>query len=314
MTSISLAILSNAMSTQNRADGPWLADIVADHPKVRRFTIDSVEDIPRILSECAANGIETLTVDGGDGTAGLVFSGLLNDGPYPEPPALALLPSGKTNMTARAWSLKGNRRSALKQLLHRAAEGTLDRFSFSQAILAVLEDPNQPPRHGAFFGGADVVEGIFYCRRAIYPLGLPNVISHAAAVAVLFGRAVSTKPLGDMVSVRFDDSEETEEGQRFVVLATTMDRMLLGLKPKPTEGTGPVYYISLKSGPGAVLSAVPNLISRRITPGQARTVRRAGKIIVSHTGRYTLDGEMHDMHEDRPLVLSGHQSLRFIRW
>ncbi len=314
MTTTTLALLSNNLSTRNREEGRWFEDIVADHPQIRRYTIDTVEDIPRILSDCSKLNVETLAVDGGDGTAGLVFSGLLNDGPYVAPPALALLPSGKTNMTARAWSLNGERKAALSQLIRRASDGDLHRFTRTQAILAVERDTGEPPQHGAFFGGADVVEGILYCRRAIYPLGMPNVVSHTAAVAVLFGRAMSSDPEGGPIAVDFDDSEDKENGRLFFVLATTMDRMLLGIEPDPVQGIGPVHYMSLRPGARAVLSAVPSLIRRRIAPGLGRTVRRSNKIIVSYSGRYTLDGELHDIYADRPLTLSGDQSLRFIRW
>ena len=314
MTTPSLALVSNNLSTRNRADGRWFEDIVADHPKIHRYSIDAVDDIPRILADCANQGVETLAVDGGDGTAGLVFSGLLNDGPYATPPALALLPSGKTNMTARAWSLSGNRKAALSQLIRRAADDELKQYTHSQAILAVRNGTDKTPQHGAFFGGADVVEGILYCRRAIYPLGLPNVLSHTAAVAVLFGRAMSSDPEGGPIDVRFDESEVGEDGRLFFVLATTMDRMLLGIERDPVQGSGPVHYMSLRPGARAALSTVPSLIRRRITPGTGRTVRRSNKVVVSYTGRYTLDGELYDMQADCPLTISGDQSLRFIRW
>ena len=314
MTTTSLALLSNNLSTRNRADERWFEDVIADHRNICRYTIDAVDDIPRILADCSKQGVETLAVDGGDGTAGLVFSGLLNDGPYKTLPALALLPSGKTNMTAQAWSLRGNRKAALNQLIRRAADDELKHFTNTQAILAVRNGTDQAPLHGAFFGGADVVEGILYCRRAIYPLGLPNVLSHTAAVAVLFGRAMSSNPKGGLIDIRFDDSNDGEDGRLFVVLVTTMDRMLLGIEPDPVQGNGPVHYLSWRPGARTVLSTIPSLIRRRITPGTGRTVRRSNTVVVSYTGRYTLDGELYDTQADRPLTISGDQSLRFIRW
>lgn len=302
------------MSSRNQADGTWLDDIVSDHSWIHRFAFDRIDDIPRILGECANLGIGTLAVDGGDGTAGLIFSGLLNDGPYTTLPAMALLPSGKTNMTAEAWSLRGDRRAALAELIRRQGESGLDQSVHIQAVLAVQEGAGTPPRHGAFFGGAEVVEGILHCRRAIYPLGLPNALSHSAAVAALLWRAMFPGKKCGTVSVQFDNTKDGEEGHFFVILATTMDRMLLGMRPSPQAGMGPVHYMSLRPGTSAVLSSLPSLVRRRVVPGTSRTVRRSRSVSLSLSGPYTLDGEMYQANTDRPLVVSGEQSLRFIRW
>jgi diacylglycerol kinase family enzyme len=314
LTPAPIAILSNHLSTRNREDADWLNSIVSGHSWVRRFAFDRIDDIPGILSKCADAGIGTLAIDGGDGTAGLVFSGLLNDSPYKTLPALALLPSGKTNMTAQAWSLNGNRQTALDHLIHKHKDGSLDGNIHSRAIITLDDGEATPSRHGAFFGGADVVEGILYCRRAVYPLGLPNVISHSAAVFILLWRALVAGQNTDALSVRFDGSDIGEEGRFFVVLVTTMDRMLLGVQPAPVNGKGPLHYISLRAGPGPVLSTIPSLVRRRISPSQARTVQRTNSVTLKSSGQYTLDGELYTMRPDQPLTLSSHQNMRFIRW
>lgn len=308
-----VAIISNHLSTRNQHDRGWLDDIVAGHACVQHFAIDQISDVPKILAQCAASAIETIVVDGGDGTAGLVFSGLLNDGPYATPPALALLPSGKTNMTAAAWSLSGDRREALIALLRKNANGNLAGTIHTQPVLALLED-GAPTRHGAFFGGADVVEGILYCRQNIYPRGWPNTVSHIAAVAVLFWRAMTGGKQGGTIKVDGDQGTWQLDGRFYVVMATTMDKMLLGMRPDPSVGDGSVHYISLRPGAGAVLSTVPNLLRRRLRQGAKRTVRRTNSVSFAFNGSYTLDGELYDAKEDKPLTVDGSQSLRFVRW
>jgi hypothetical protein len=116
------------------------------------------------------------------------------------------------------------------------------------------------------------------------------------------------------LSVRFDGSDMGEEGRFFVVLVTTMDRMLLGVQPAPVNGKGPLHYISLRAGPGPVLSTIPSLVRRRISPSQARTVQRTNSVTLKSSGQYTLDGELYTMRPDQPLTLSSHQNMRFIRW
>lgn len=302
------------MSTQNRAEKDWLDDMALNEPWIRRYAFDEVADIPDILAQCEKAGVETLTVDGGDGTAGLVFSGLLNNGPYSTLPALALLPSGKTNMTAEAWSLGGNRRTALSALLKRHRDNALGHYLNKQAVVTLRDDNDPMPRHGAFFGGADVVDGILYCRRAIYPLGLPNAMSHTAALFVLLWRALHGGKNSGTVTAAFDDTALGEDGRFFVVLATTMERVLLGLRPDPLDGDGPLNYMSLRPGTWPVISTVPGLLRRRISPSPARTVRRMKTVTISSAGQYTLDGELYETRPEHPLHLSSHQSLPFVQW
>jgi diacylglycerol kinase family enzyme len=308
-----VAIISNHLSTRNLHDREWLDDIVTSHSSVQHFAIDQISDVPKILDQCAASDIETIVVDGGDGTAGLVFSGLLNDGPYATPPVLALLPSGKTNMTAAAWSLSGDRREALAALLRKNADGTLASTIHTQPILTLREE-GSPPRHGAFFGGADVVDGILYCRQKIYPLGWPNSLSHGAAVGVLLWRALTSGRNGGTVDVSGDDSGWREHGRFYVAMATTMDKMLLGMRPDPKIGKGPIHYISLRPGAGAILSTVMGLFRRRFRHSAKRTVRRTASVSFAFDGSYTLDGELYETKHDRPVFVDGDQVLRFVRW
>lgn len=323
MTAAPLAIISNHLSTRNQADSAWdgwLNDIVADHPWATRYVIDEISDIPRILKDCATSGTEMIAVDGGDGTAGLVFSGLLNDGPFATPPALALLPSGKTNMTAEAWSLRGDRRTAFAALLRRHINGKAEAAIHTHPVLTV-SDGESPPRHGAFFGGADVVDGILYCRNHIYPLGLPNTLSHGAAMALLMWRAMTSgfkgKDLGGAVNVsgtEENDQSWQEDGRFYVIMATTMNTLLLGVEPKPALGEGPINYMSLRPGAGAILSTVPGMVLRRITENKKRTVRRTSSVSFAFDGSYTLDGELYKTRADTPVQVDGTQSLRFVRW
>lgn len=325
MPTPSLAIISNHLSTRNQADSAWsgwLDDCVADHAWATRYVIDDIQDIPRILADCAKMGTEVIGVDGGDGTAGLVFSGLLNDGPYATPPALALLPSGKTNMTAESWSLRGDRRTAFAALLRRHVNGKAEAAIHTQPVLTVV-DGKSAPRHGAFFGGADVVDGILYCRKHIYPLGWPNALSHSAAVAVLLWKAMTSgfkgDDIGGAVHVTGDDATGEDEawgedGRFYVVMATTMNTMLLGVQPRPTRGAGPVNYMSLRPGAGAVLSTTAGMVLKRITEAKKRTVRRTSSVSFAFDGSYTLDGELYECRADAPVRVDGTQSLRFVRW
>lgn len=58
-----------------------------------------------LARHCVAEGIDAIVVLGGDGTVNEVVNGLLDEGPRPGLPALAVIPGGSTNVFARSLGL-----------------------------------------------------------------------------------------------------------------------------------------------------------------------------------------------------------------
>jgi len=266
------------------------------------------------MARCDALGAETIVVNGGDGTASLVFSALLAQ-PMDPMPALALLPTGKTNMTATRWGLGANREEGLARLFDLRRRGRLSDNVESRTVLGVHRGDGQAPVYGAFFGAADVVEGILFCRHHLYPLPLPSSFSHAATLAILTWRCLMQSGQGSDVTVKEWDTP-VESGRFFMIAATALDEMLLGIRPSSADGpelATSFHYMSLRPGTGAALRAMPRFLHRRLATTHGLTVRRAQRLSLTFTGPYTLDGEMFTADEGQALVLDATQSLRFVR-
>lgn len=308
---MTLAVITNRLSTRNRRAGNWIDPLLAGEPGVLHLAIEDIAQLDGVIRRCAEAGARTLVVNGGDGTAGLVFGALLNGSPYRDAPAVALLPGGKTNMTAAAWSLTGEAPDALHAVLAAHRAGTLETFAAPRAVMSV-RDGDGAPRYGAFFGAADIVEGILFCRKHIYPLKMPNAASHTAAISLLLWRSLfgagDTKPI--LLSQR---EEELPGGKFFVFAATTLDHLILGLRPMPATGHGPLMYVTVDRAPMAILRALPDVMRRKLKPGKGRNVGRAENLCLRFNGTYTIDGEMYEASAARNLVLDTHDTLRFIR-
>lgn len=318
-----LAVITNRLSTRNRHAENWIDPLLAGRPDVLHIPLTDVAQTPDAVRRCADAGARTIAVNGGDGTAGLVFGALLNASPYAEPPAVALLPGGKTNMTAAAWSLTGEAPAALGALLAHHRAGTLEAHATTRAVLSV-RDGADPARYGAFFGAADIVDGILFCRKHIYPLDLPNTASHAATVALLLWRSLfaggEARPIllrdgGPREETHPENTAALPGGKLFVFAATTLEELILGLRPLPPAeaGTGALLYVSVRHTPGAILRALPDVLRRTLRPGKGRSVGRAGALRLRFDGAYTIDGEMYETRADRDLVLDSRDSLRFVR-
>lgn len=303
-----LAVISNAGSTQNKAEGDWIASSLANESNVHVFGATGPAEIGQALAKAAAVKADIVVVNGGDGTADMVFAALLNEKPFQTPPLLALLPAGKTNMTAAAWCGAPDKRSALRNILAARRTGALK--TTAQPILTVDIDGGTPPLRGAFFGAADVVDGILFCRRHIYPLKFPNAISHALAVSVLLWRSLLARADAAHIEAQIDDAHES--GPFFFLGAMTLSKLILGLSPQPTTGSGGLYYMSLRSGVRAIWSAIPRLITKSVPSGYKRTVRRAAKLTLAFDGAYTLDGELFEAKKTHPITITASESLSFI--
>jgi hypothetical protein len=307
-----LAVITNQGSALNLRNDNWIDPLVATEPGVAHFKIRDADEVGDSVRRCAATGARTIVVNGGDGTAGLVFSALLNDNGYRELPALALLPGGKTNMTAAGWSLAGNPRASFLALLKQRRNGGLSRHLVERPILRVRQD-TEAPRYGAFFGAADVVEGMLFCRQRLYPLNLPTPLSHAAAIAAMFTRSLLRRGRTGQVDIA-DASGAVERGRFFFISVTALDELLLGLRPAPAEASpSPLHYLSVRKGFTAVLNAIPSVLKRRIAPGLGRTVKRTDRLTLRFDGAYTLDGELYEARSDHPVTLDAGARLHFLK-
>ena len=307
---IPLAVITNRGSTRNLRGDAWVESLLAGEPAVIHVVIERADEVEGAVARCAAAGAEIIAVNGGDGTADLVFGALLNGQAYATLPALALLPAGKTNMTTSGWSLTGTPEAALKRLLAARRKGDIAAHIAPRPVLAVTQAPGSPPLYGAFFGAADVVDGIKFCRRRIYPMRLPNAISHTLAIAVLLWRGLFARKGSGVVAVESDSAAES--GEFFVVAVTALDELLLGIKPVPAQTAGTLNYMSVRKG-AALLGALPTFLRRKLIAGGGRTVARVGQVTLRFTGAYTLDGELYEARADQPLVLDGSRTLNFVR-
>lgn len=309
-----LAVITNQGSTRNLRGDNWIDPLLAAEANVVHVKIERADQVAGAIAQSAAAGAETIVVNGGDGTADLVFAALLNGNAYASLPSLALLPAGKTNMTTAGWSSTGTPEAALARILQSRRDGTLARHIVNRAVLSLRQDAETPPLYGAFFGAAEIIDGIHFCRRHIYPLKLPNTLSHAAAMAVLLWRGLRART--DRGAVHISDGvNDIEQGNFFAVAVTALDELLLGLQPATASDNGaqPLHYISLRAGLGPISGMLPALMHRRITSGPGRTVRRLDQLTLRFTGAYTLDGELYEARAEQPLELDGSRRLNFIR-
>jgi hypothetical protein len=317
-----IALLSNPKSTGNLAQLSRIRDYCADHPDIFHYEVERAEQIGDALRTIARVRPKMLIINGGDGTVQAALTEMHNGGHFgDQPPPVAVLPNGKTNLIALDLGAQGDPIEALERLVE-IAQGDLAPYVVARELIALRRgsDGDDRPVIGMFLGGAGLADTMLYCRHKIYPLGLPNGIAHIitaiALMTKLFLRLKASflppdpKPLN--VSVR----EQGKLSGRFSLLAvTTLDKLLLS-KELAGGRRGGLKLIAIEDGPLSMIRALFASTMGKIGRARVRGVHFEEADEISIEGENTnliLDGEMFRAEIGRPVVLSSAQPLSFVR-
>lgn len=315
-----IALLSNPRSTGNLSQLPRIRAFCAEHPDIFHYEVEKADQIGQALKTIARIRPKILVINGGDGTVQSALTELHNGGHFgSEVPPVAVLPNGKTNLIALDLGAHGDPVAALKQLMD-MARGDLASHVVARELIALRTSVGGPPVIGMFLGGAGLADTMLYCRDKIYPLGLPNGVSHViTAIAVLLRQLLGLKarflPGGAMplqVRVRRDGSLSG----RFALLAvTTLEKLLLGSEVRST-GQGPLKLLAIEERPSSILRGLWAGLAGRLGKTQFAGVHVQETDEISIEGDQSsviLDGEMFQAGIGKPIHLTPASPLSFVR-
>jgi len=318
---VAVALLSNPRSTGNRDMLPRIRAFCAGRPDVFHYEVEHVSQIADALESIARVRPKVLVINGGDGTVQATLTELYNGGQFGrEPPPVAVLPNGKTNLIALDLGSSGDPLIALERIVA-LARSDLKPHVVERELIALTEGdtPINRPVLGMFLGGAGFADTILYCRHKIYPLGLPNGVSHVlAGILVLFsaifgirGKYLPPAPQPVRVSL----IREGQSSQRFAFLiVTTLEKMLLGGK-SGGRASG-LKLMAVDQSPLALLKALVASIRGQLgdRPVNGVHVEQGDVIrIESEQSSVILDGEEFRALTGRPIVLRSTPPVSFLR-
>ena len=316
---IKIGLLSNRGSRQNKR-GLSEIDAAAQASGIIHRPLSDMADLGQALTDFADRGVGVVAVNGGDGTVQAVLTDLLERRPFAKLPALALLRGGTTNMTAADVGLHGRPARALARLARSAEQRELDRCLVKRHALRLQNVPGFPPQRGMFFGASGIYRAIEYCHAKIHPLrARADWAAGLTLLGLFFGRAFggdgSDVFSGETVTVSIDNGPACT-GERLLVLATTLDRLVLGSRPYWNLHGGPVRFTAVGHPPKRLLRWAPWIMyggNERKLPPDGYTSRAAHQVHLELEGRFTLDGQLFDPPADGPLVITAPEPVDFVQ-
>lgn len=314
-----IGLVSNPHSQQNKR-GLSEIDAAAGRAGIVHRRLSDMDELRDALTDLAEQDVEVLAVNGGDGTVQAVLTELLEQRPFANIPTLALLPRGMTNMTAADVGLRGRPDRALARLANLARSGRLESCLTRRSVLRLENIPGFPPQRGMFFGAGAIYRAIEYCRAEVHPLRVEADWAAGLTLlrllsGLLLRRGGNDVVTGDRVAASFDDGPGSA-GLQLFVLATTLDRLVLGSKPYWNQNAGPVRYTALSYPPIGLVRWAPRVMyggNDRKLPSEGYMSRGAQRVNLEMGGPFTLDGQSFDAPVDKPLVLTAPEVVDFVR-
>jgi diacylglycerol kinase family enzyme len=212
-----------------------VAGLLEGHAGVMVRRLERFAQLPRHLDAFAAAKIETLYISSGDGTVHAIQTELAERQPFKKLPRLGLLPHGTTNMTAADLGLR------LRKPNEQAAFIMADRISevSERATVKAVNPRDGKPRHGMFLGAGAVAQATRFTQERVHGAGLKGELASFATLAGAVTRALLSRPRpGDQtridrphVMIVATDGRTVTQGDQLMLIATTLDRLILGTRP-----------------------------------------------------------------------------------
>ena len=244
------------------------------------------------LRRFAGEGVELVVVDGGDGTVREVLTRL------PEAyggriPKLAVLPNGKTN--ALALDIETPLGTTLEQILASCQAGKPTKRR--QCLEVVRAGQTVPERRGFLFGMGAFVRATKLAQKnhgkGFFDNAAVGVTMAGALARTVLGGAGDRWRRGEPAQLSI--SPTPEERRWFLVMASTLKRFPMGLRPygEPREG---LKVLSVDAPPRRLLRALPRIV-RGEDDGwlEASGYHRhdVDSFDLSFEGDFVLDGELY---------------------
>ncbi len=317
---VAVALLSNPRSSGNCRILPRIRTFCASQPDIFHYEVESADQIGEALRSIAKVRPRVLVINGGDGTVQATLTEIFHSDPFGKaPPPVAVLPNGKTNLIALDLGWAGDPMVALERILEIANSDMATHLVQRELISLTEGEQGNRAVLGMFLGGAGLADTILYCRNKIYPLGLPNGLSHfIAGVAVFFslffgvrGKHLPPAPFPVNVSLI---REGQISGSFAFLIVTTLEKMVLGARA--TGVTKGLKLMAVERSGWSLLKAVFVSLRGKLGIEKVKGLHIGNGDMIrieSEKSSVILDGEEFHAITGRPIVLRSTPPMDFLR-
>jgi hypothetical protein len=316
-----IGVLNNLRAGRSDSRVAHVLRVLDRHPEVYHLETQSGAAVPGALELMAKEKVELLVVNGGDGTLQRVLTEILTPKERTWLPLLAPIRGGRTNMTALDLGAKRRPERGLAGLLRASSAGRIEERIVERPVLRVSIDATTGPHFGMFLGVGMLYRAIQLTHRMFPPGRAQGVLGAGIVTGGLLARVVMGRQhegvlVPDRIQFRCDDDAPFTK-ECLLVMATTLDRLFLGMRPFWGREPAPMRFTAIGGQAANLRRNAWGILRGRPGPGITHeggaTSRNLRTLEITLDCGAMLDGEMFDPTPGRVIHVSAHDHLRFVR-
>lgn len=314
-----VGVIINPKSGRGRGKGQALASTLANQKNQTDVVIlNNFGDLFPGLTRFASTEVTDIFISSGDGTIQAIQTWIAESGQFNTLPRLCLLPHGTTNMTAADL---GFQRNSIDEQARFIAAPSLKEIRARHTV-RVANPKDRGPLHGMFFGTGAVSEATRYCQVAFNDKGVGGNMATFATLATVLSKSLFLAPNPNDpnrfdkpydISLRCDGIEKCS-GQQLLMLATTLDKLILNTRPFWGGASAPLrtttFPYPVPSIPRWLLPVMFGQETRKSPPGSTSTACKSCEVTSSTS--FVIDGEFYDAPTNEPLRLEAGPLIDYI--
>lgn len=239
-------------------------------------------------------GIDLLAVVGGDGTVQAVLNHLFTTRPMGKWPVLTIIPGGTTNMTALDLGIHGRPEHILRELSKCLLKQTSP-ILLRRHVLCI-EQAGTAKVYGMFFGLGLIARAVIFSQGRIKQLGITGEIYSAIITLGYFAGVLLGRREGAWAPVQMSiiqKNGETLRGTYSFLFASTLDRLLFGMRPYWGRGEEPLHVTCVRQKRKRPLRSLLTLLSGR------------GEVLKEQDGYHSFNTEVLELLIDDDYIVDG---------
>lgn len=310
-----IGIILNPLSGRVRRNPGRFSELVSRIPAASIVQTSNPSEMGTALAAWALADNGVLVVIGGDGTLQAALTWLYRQQPEHIPQIMPIA-AGTTNMSARAIGLRDNPLTTLEALVAWLEHSGPAPSCLPRPVLQVMDTSTLTLQCGMFFGAGAIVTGVRYFHSRVKPAGVKGIAGPALAFLRML-LALSTRtsgPLLQRVKARIDIGPVQREAPWLLLLATTLDKLMLGSKPFWGAERAAMHFTAIATPSSRLWYALPWVLRGRPTSAMRRDPdylsHNANSVNIEHLQEYLLDGEIFEVSGKLQLGISA--DVRFI--
>jgi hypothetical protein len=317
---VRIAVLNNLRVGRSNAEVSRVLSLLRSYPDVLHIETESARVLPEALLEIARQNVNLLVVNGGDGTLQFTLTEILSGDDFERIPMIAPLRGGRTNMTALDVGSRSSPVKGLRGLLEDARAGRLAERIVERPVLRFETAKSRHLQYGMFFGAGMIHRAIELTHRLFPPGRSQGAFGAGIVTGGLLLRASMRDRKGVLTPDKIQillDGEVVPQGEFYLVIASSLQRLFLRMNPFWGSGRDGVRFSSLATNAFRVRSAVPGILRGKpkpfVTPEHGFTSKNSERAELHLDCGFTVDGERFEPINDEVVTITADRRITFVR-